>query len=270
LRRVSTVALENSGPYRYPSSGGSDVWSYIIDTGVYTAHNEFATGRATWGWTYPGGTNADCNGHGTHVAGTVAGVLYGIAKNANVVAVKVLDCNGSGAMADIIAGIKWVQTQCAGYKCNANMSLGGSKYAALNDAVDALSRSGVPVIVAAGNSNLNACNYSPSSAPDAICVGAMTSTDARSSFSNFGTCVNVFAPGTGIKSAWIGGVNAVNTISGTSMASPHVAGRVSILQREHPNENSSQIKNRIINEATNGILTSVGTGSPNKLLHQRC
>jgi len=278
LKRVSTIKYNAGATYNYPSTSGADVHAYVIDTGIYIQHNEFRPNRARWGYTFD--YDEDCNGHGTHVAGTIGGTLYGLAKNVKLVAVKVLDCDGSGYMTDILDGIAFVGKDCpkgSNKKCNANMSLGGSLYKALNDAIDELvTEHNIPVIVAAGNSDANACNYSPASAERAITVGAtQLSGDDRSSFSNWGDCVDIFAPGSAIKSAWIGGVNAVNTISGTSMASPHVAGRVSIYQRTNPTESAEQIKSAIVAQASKDLInlkcTKSGCSeSPNLMLHQSC
>lgn len=224
LARVSSRAI-TTGPFKYEFNGAG-VTSYIIDTGINTAHTDFG-GRAKWGATFTGdGNNNDCNGHGTHVAGTVGGREFGIAKGTSLVAVKVLNCAGSGSYSGIVSGMQWVaqQHRSKGGPSVANMSLGGSKSSVIDDAVKSLVQAGVTVVAAAGNSNLDACTQSPSSSPYAITVGSTTRNDVRSSFSNFGTCVDIFAPGSDITAPWIGSSSAVNTISGTSMASPHVAG----------------------------------------------
>nr|AIN44165.1 serine proteinase [Volvariella volvacea] len=204
--------------YTYHDSAGAGVDVYVVDTGVYTAHTQFE-GRARWGATFGGYANADGNGHGTHCAGTIAGSQFGVAKAASIIAVKVLSDGGSGAWADIISGLNWVGTQASasGRPSVVSMSLGGV-------AIHQLTSLGVHVVVAAGNNNANAANYSPARAPSAITVGASTIADARASFSNYGTIVDVFAPGQSVISAWIGGTTATNSISGTSMATPHVAG----------------------------------------------
>jgi len=249
-----------------PSGNGSGVAAYIIDTGVRTTHEEFA-GRSRWGINTSGDSvDEDCNGHGTHVAGTVGGSVYGVAKGVEIIAVKVLQCSGSGSTAGVIAGVDWVAQDAAaqGKPATANMSLGGGFSQASNDAVKALNDSGVPTVVAAGNDNGNACNKSPASEPTAITVGSTTNTDTRSSFSNYGTCVDIFAPGSGITAAWKGSDSDYNTISGTSMASPHVCGGVALLLQA--GVAPANIAGEIVSRATSDKVTNPQTGSPNKLL----
>jgi subtilisin family serine protease len=257
--------------YRYDNAAGNTVTAYIIDTGIYTSHNDFE-GRARFGWKADSSwSNNDGNGHGTHVAGTVGGLRYGVAKKTTLVAVKVLGDNGSGTTAGVVAGVDWVAGQkraSPNSKMVANMSLGGGASTALDNAVNNCVSAGVAVAVAAGNDGLNACNYSPARAKDAFTVGSSTSADARSSFSNIGTCVEIFAPGTSITAPWINGVNAVNTISGTSMASPHVCGALAaLLDRE--NLTPAQLKTRLLSTGTSNVLSGVGTGSPNLLLYSQ-
>src|SRR6185369_14257464 len=201
---------------------GSGVRAYVIDTGIRTTHTQFG-GRASNVFDAFGGSGADCNGHGTHVSGTIGGSTYGVAKSALLRGVRVLDCNGSGSNSGVIAGVDWVTNNHIN-PAVANMSLGGGASSALDTAVNNLANSGVPIAVAAGNSNANACNTSPARAANAITVGSTTTSDARSSFSNFGTCLDLFAPGSGILSSWFSSDTATATLSGTSMASPHVAG----------------------------------------------
>jgi subtilisin family serine protease len=200
------------------------VHAYVIDTGVRTTHTDFG-GRASSGYDFVDNDSdaSDCNGHGTHVAGTIGGTSYGVAKGVSLVAVRVLDCGGSGTYAGVIAGVDWV-TANAVRPAVANMSLGGGKSTALNDAVRSSINAGVVYALAAGNSNADACNSSPSSTVEALTVGATDNTDTRASWSNWGSCVDLFAPGVNITSAWGTGDNATNTISATSMATPHVAG----------------------------------------------
>jgi subtilisin family serine protease len=256
-----------SGSYTYPSTAGQGVTAYIIDTGINRSHQEF-TGRTLPGYdaVTVGGSASDCNGHGTHVAGTVAGTTYGVAKKATVVPVRVLDCAGSGAWSGVIAGVDWVANN-ARMPAVANMSLGGGVVSSLNTAVANAVASGIPFAVAAGNETTDACTKSPASTPTAITVGSTTSTDARSSFSNFGTCVDIFAPGSSITSAWYTSSSAINTISGTSMASPHVAGAAALYLGINPAASPKAVADALIAQAVKGVVTSAGTGSPNLLLN---
>jgi len=251
------------------SAKGAGVNAYIVDTGISSTHIDF-TGRMSTGFssiTDGNGTN-DCNGHGTHVAGTTAGTTYGIAKSATLIPVRVLDCIGSGTTSGVIAGLDWiVGHHTAGTPAVANMSLGGGVSAALDAAVQNVINDGVVMAVAAGNDGLNACNYSPARAVNAITVGSTTTTDARSTFSNTGTCVDIFAPGSSITSAWIGNASATSTISGTSMASPHVAGVAAVLIGRFPTSTPAQIATMLRTSATPNVVASAGTGSPNYLLY---
>uniref|UniRef100_A0A0K3CL16 Peptidase S8/S53 domain-containing protein n=1 Tax=Rhodotorula toruloides TaxID=5286 RepID=A0A0K3CL16_RHOTO len=239
LARIShrnTLSLGNFNRYEYDSQAGEGVDAYVIDTGVNIDHVELE-GRAKWGKTIPNDPDQDLNGHGSHVAGTIASAKYGVAKKANIVAVKVLGAGGSGTMSDVVAGVAWAADSAAeqaNLKAQgknkkhkgsvANMSLGGGKSQALDDAVNAAVEDGLHFAVAAGNDNRDACSYSPAAAEGAITVGASTISDERAYFSNHGKCVDIFAPGLNILSIWNSGNRSVNTISGTSMASPHIAG----------------------------------------------
>lgn len=263
LDRIDQRNLPLSGTFTYTATG-STVRAYIIDTGIRTSHTEFG-GRATNVYDAFGGNGSDCNGHGTHVAGTVGGKTWGVAKSVGLRGVRVLDCNGSGSWSGVIAGIDWV-TRNHTKPAVANMSLGGGANSSVDTAVNNLINAGVTVAVAAGNSNANACNYSPARVAAAITVGSTTSTDARSSFSNFGSCLDIFAPGSSIKSAWHTGDTATNTISGTSMASPHVAGVAALYLHKNGNQTPATVRNAIVSNATTGVLTSIGTNSPNRLL----
>lgn len=244
---------------------GAGVFAYVIDTGIRTAHTQFG-GRAANVFDAFGGNGQDCNGHGTHVAGTIGGSTYGVAKSVNLRGVRVLDCNGSGSTSGVIAGVDFVRTNHSN-PAVANMSLGGGISSALDTAVNNLSNSGVAIAVAAGNSNANACNSSPARAANAITVGATTTTDARASFSNFGTCLDIFAPGQGILSAYATSNTATATLSGTSMASPHVAGVAALYKQVNPSASSTTVRNAIVNGATTNVVTNPGTGSPNRLLY---
>ena len=264
LDRIDQRNRPLSGTYTYNWTG-SGVRVYVIDTGIRTSHTQFG-GRASNVFDAFGGNGVDCNGHGTHVSGTVGGSTYGVAKSALLRGVRVLDCNGSGSTSGVIAGVDWVTSNHIS-PAVANMSLGGGASTALDNAVNNLSNSGVAIAVAAGNSNANACNSSPARAANAITVGSTTSTDARSSFSNFGTCLDVFAPGSSILSSWFSSDTATATLSGTSMASPHVAGVAALYKQANPSASSTTIRNAIVNNATANVITNVGTGSPNRLLY---
>jgi subtilisin family serine protease len=267
IDRVDQRDLPVSGTYEY-NADGSGVTAYIIDTGIRFDHEEFG-GRATSGFdAVDGGSADDCAGHGTHVAGTVGGSTYGVAKNVSLVAVRVLNCSGSGTTAGVIAGIDWVTgNHAAGTPAVANMSLGGGASTTLDNAVINSINDGVTYGIAAGNSNANACNYSPARAGPALTVASTTSTDARSSFSNYGTCVDIFAPGSSITSAWYTSATATNTISGTSMATPHVVGAAALYLQANPAATPAQVEAALESNATTGKVTSAGTGSPNLLLY---
>jgi subtilisin family serine protease len=265
LDRIDQRNLPLNGTYTYTPTGAG-VHAYIIDTGIRATHQQFA-GRVGNGFdAVDGGSPDDCNGHGTHVAGTVGGTIHGVAKGVTLHAVRVLNCSGSGSNAGVIAGVDWV-TQNHASPAVANMSLGGGASTALDNAVTNSIASGVVYAIAAGNSNANACNSSPARTPNALTVGATTTTDARSSFSNFGTCVDIFAPGSGITSSWNTSDTATNTISGTSMATPHVAGVAALYRQLNPTQNQTQVAQGIVNNATTGVVGNPGTGSPNRLLY---
>jgi serine protease len=268
LDRSDQRALPLNGTYVYDYTG-SGVRAYIIDTGILRTHSQFG-GRVQTGYSAinDGRGSTDCNGHGTHVAGTVGGSTYGIAKSVTLVPVRVLGCNGSGTNSGVIAGIDWVRTNHV-KPAVANMSLGGGASSAVDTAVNNLNNAGVTVVVAAGNDSANACNYSPARASGAYTVGSTASNDARSSFSNYGSCLDIFAPGSSITSAWHTSTTSTRTISGTSMAAPHVAGAAALYLQRSPSASPSTVKSWLTNNATTGRVTSPGTGSPNRLLYTR-
>ncbi len=266
IDRIDQRALPLSGTYVY-NADGTGVTVYIIDTGINFTHSEYA-GRASTGVDEitVGGTAADCNGHGSHVSGTVGGTTYGVAKKVKLVAVRVLDCSGSGSTSGVVAGIDWV-TGNKVLPAAANMSLGGGFSATLNAAVDRSTAAGITYAIAAGNSTADACNSSPASAASSITVGATDITDAFAYFSNFGTCVHINGPGVDITSAWIGSTTATNTISGTSMATPHVAGTAALYLQVNPAATPSQVRSALTSNATANAIAGVPSGTPNLLLY---
>ncbi len=266
IDRIDQRDLPLDTNYNYNVTG-SGVTAYIIDTGIRTTHTQFG-GRAAVSYDAIGdGQNGqDCNGHGTHVAGTVGGSTYGVAKGVQLRAVRVLNCQGSGTNSGVIAGVDWVTANHPSPSV-ANMSLGGGASSALDTAVSNSVASGVTYGVAAGNDNLNACNYSPARVASAITVGSTTSTDARSSFSNYGTCLDIFAPGSSITSSWSTSDTATNTISGTSMATPHVVGVAALYLQSNPTASPSAVASAITGGATPNKVTNAGSGSPNLLLY---
>lgn len=286
MARIShrdSLSFATFNKYLYAADAGEGVDAYVIDTGTNTEHVDFE-GRAHWGKTIPAGdADEDGNGHGTHCSGTVAGKKYGVAKKANVYAVKVLRSNGSGTMADVVKGVEWaanshtekVKKGKKGFKGSvANMSLGGGKSPALDRAVNGAVAAGIHFAVAAGNDNADSCNYSPAAAENAITVGASALDDSRAYFSNYGTCNDIFAPGLSILSTWIGSKYAVNTISGTSMASPHVAGLLAYYLSLQPSSDSAyavaeltpkKLKENILSVATEGALSDVPSNTKNIL-----
>ncbi|WP_211371843.1 S8 family peptidase [Marilutibacter maris] len=266
IDRIDQRNLPLSGSYTYNTTAGN-VHAYIIDTGIRASHNDFG-GRVGSGYTAindGNGTN-DCHGHGTHVAGTVGSATWGVAKGVSLYPVRVLGCDGSGSNSGVIAGMDWV-AQNHVKPAVANMSLGGGASTSTDQAVDRMVNAGVTVVVAAGNDSSNACNYSPARAASAITVGSTTSSDARSSFSNYGTCLDLFAPGSSITSTWNSSNSATNTISGTSMASPHVAGVAALYLAGNPNASPGQVTSAIENSATPNKVGNPGSGSPNLLLY---
>jgi subtilisin family serine protease len=263
LDRIDQRDLPLNSDYLYATTA-SNVHAYIIDTGMDLDHPDYG-GRASSGFdAIDGGAADDCHGHGSHVGGTVGGTAHGVAKGVSLVAVRVLNCAGSGTTAQVVAGIDWV-TANAVKPATANMSLGGSADAVLDAAVQASIAAGITYGVASGNSNTNACTASPARVPEAITVNATTRTDARASFSNFGPCTDIFAPGEGITSDWLAG--GTNTISGTSMATPHVVGVSALYLSAHPEATPQQVRDALVAVGTPGKVTSPGAGSPNVLLY---
>ena len=265
LDRIDQQSLPLNSAYNY-NNDGTGVNAYVIDTGIRISHSEF-NGRATLGYDVIKGNSkgGDCNGHGTHVAGTIGGSNYGVAKNVKLIAVRVLNCQGSGTTSGVITGIDWV-TKNVSRPAVANMSLGGGASVSLDTAVSNSINAGISYAVAAGNSSQDACVSSPSRVPSAITVGATDQTDTRPSWSNFGKCLDLFAPGVSIKSAWIGSDTATNTISGTSMATPHVTGVVALKLQGTPSATPGEIADDLINKSTQGAVINAGINSPNRLL----
>ncbi|WEH27783.1 S8 family peptidase [Streptomyces sp. AM 3-1-1] len=267
LDRIDQENLPLSRSYTYPDSAGQGVTAYVIDTGVRITHQDFG-GRASYGYDAVDNDNTaqDGNGHGTHVAATIAGTSYGVAKKAKVVGVRVLNNAGSGTTAQVVAGIDWV-TAHAVKPAVANMSLGGGADSTIDAAVRRSIASGVTYAVAAGNESTNASTKSPARVGEAITVGATTSTDAKASYSNYGSVVDLFAPGSSITSAWGTGDTATNTINGTSMATPHVTGAAAVYLAGHTSATPAQVSSALVAGASTGVVTSPGSGSPNRLLN---
>jgi len=267
LDRSDQRALPLSRSFTW-AGDGAGVTAYIVDTGIRADHVDFG-GRVAAGYTAinDGVGTGDCNGHGTHVAATTAGSTYGMAKAATVVPVRVLDCAGSGSWSGVIAGLDWIARDHVNGPAVANLSLGGGASITVDNAVRAVIADGVTVAVAAGNANANACNYSPARTPEALTVGATTSTDARASYSNIGSCLDLFAPGSSVTSAWYTSRTATASLNGTSMASPHVAGAAAMALSLNPALTPAQVATAIVGDATTGVVTSAGTGSPNRLLY---
>ena len=271
LDRIDQRARTPLDGYGYTTTGAG-VTAYVIDTGIEAGHSEFTGRLGPAGYPAVAGGTDDCNGHGTHVAGTIGGTTYGVAKGVTLVPVRVLDCNGSGTNSGVIAGIDWVtQHHQKGQPAVANMSLGGAASTAVDQAVQGSIADGVTYAVAAGNGNSggkpqNACNYSPARVPAALTVGATDNRDAAASFSNYGSCVDLFAPGVSITSAWHTGPTATNTISGTSMATPHVAGVAALYLQLDATASPAVVSQNVLADVTRGIVTS-GRNAPNPNNH---
>lgn len=268
IDRIDQRSLPLDSTYSYATNPGLGVRAYVIDTGLLTTHSEFA-GRVAQGWSTLDNTTkvTDCNGHGTHVAGTVAGSTFGVAKAATLVPVRVLDCAGSGTTSGVIAGIDWViGNHAAGTPAVANLSLGGGISSAMDTAIQSLTNDGVTVVVAAGNAAVDACTSSPARAPSALTVAASDSTDAQASFSNFGSCVDLYGPGVGISSAWYTGTSSAASLSGTSMAAPHVAGAAAIVLGTSHALTPTQVSSAVVSNATTNVIKNSSTGTPNRLV----
>jgi len=267
LDRVDQRNLPLSKSYDDLNNSGSNIPVYVVDTGINAAHSDFES-RVTAGFSVisDGLGSNDCNGHGTHVAGTIGGRTYGVAKTVTLIPVRVLNCSGSGTYSGVIAGLDWIAANHpAGVPAVVNMSLGGPASSSVDIAVSNLVNKKITVVVAAGNSNADACNFTPARVAGAITVGATESNDSRASYSNFGSCLDVFAPGSAISSTWIGSSNAANTISGTSMASPHVAGISARLLASNTGLSPNQVENLIKTQATSSVVSNPGPGSLNLL-----
>ncbi|MBI2380526.1 MAG: S8 family serine peptidase [Gammaproteobacteria bacterium] len=265
IDRSDQRSLPLDSSYTYATTA-SNVHAYIVDTGIRATHNEFS-GRMGNGYDAikdGNGTN-DCQGHGSHVAGTVGGTTYGLAKGVTLHAVRVLDCQGSGTNTGVVEGMDWVASNHV-KPAVANMSLGGGASQSIDDAVARMTNAGVTVVVAAGNDSSNACNYSPARAPSAITVGSTTSSDGMSSFSNYGSCVDIFAPGSSITSVGISSNTATASMSGTSMASPHVAGGAALYLATNSTATPSAVTTALVNAASSDKISGIPSG-PNKLLY---
>lgn len=278
LDRVDQRALPLSASYTYRRTGAG-VTAYVIDTGIHLTHSDFG-GRAVSGFdAVDGGVADDCNGHGTHVSGTIGGARAGVAKQVRLVAVRVLDCDGSGLMSGVIAGVDWVtRDHIAGRPAVANMSLAGPASAALDRAVAGSISDGVTYAVAAGNDGgaagdssgaSNACNSSPSRVSAALTVGATDARDYRAPYSNSGSCLDLFAPGSDIVSDWYTSNSATQTISGTSMATPHVTGAAALYLQAVPSATPAQVVRKLLGASTPGKVKDPHNGSPNRLLYTR-
>jgi subtilisin family serine protease len=266
LDRIDQKALPLNSAYSYLQTG-SGTTAYIVDTGILSSHQQFS-GRVLSGYTAisDGNGTTDCNGHGTHVAGTVGGSTYGVAKNVNLVPIRILGCDGSGASSNVIAGLDWILKN--GKKpAVVNMSLGGDASTSLDSAVENLFDNGYVMVVAAGNSNTDACSASPARVSKALTVAATDSTDTRASYSNYGSCVDIFAPGSQINSSWIGSNTATKVLNGTSMATPHVAGVVAEMLQSTPTATPQTISTNLLNQASSNVVKNP-SGSPNRLLYK--
>lgn len=268
LDRIDQSALPLNSSFDDADQAGLNSYSFVVDTGIDATNSDFG-GRVVSGFTAvaDGRGSTDCNGHGTHVAGIIGGNQYGVAKKTTLIPVRVLDCTGSGTYSSVIAGLDWIAANYRpGDAAVVNMSLGGPASSTLDGAIRNLITKGITVVVAAGNSNADACNYSPSRVLDAITVGATEFSDSRASYSNYGSCLDIFAPGSAITSTWIG-VNSTNTISGTSMASPSVAGVIARFLSNNPTLTPAQVATSLKNSATKNVVVNPGANSLNQLVY---
>jgi subtilisin family serine protease len=266
LDRIDQRNLPLDSAYSYLQTG-SGTTAYIVDTGILSTHQQFS-GRVLSGYTAisDGNGTSDCHGHGTHVAGTVGGSTYGVAKNVSLVPIRILGCDGSGASSNVIAGLDWILKN--GKKpAVVNISLGGEANASLDSAVENLFNNGYVMVVAAGNSNTDACSSSPARVSKAITVAATDNTDTRASYSNYGSCVDIFAPGSQINSSWIGSNTATKVLNGTSMATPHVVGVVAEMLQSTPTATPQTISTNLLNQASSNVVKNP-SGSPNRLLYK--
>jgi len=263
LDRIDQRPLPLNTSYTYDATGNG-VTAYIVDTGIRYTHSEFG-GRASFGYDVFYGDGSDCNGHGTHVAGTVGGAQYGVAKGVKLVSVRVLDCNASGAVSGVVAGLDWIAKNRVRPGV-ANMSIGGGVSSTLDNAVENLFRAGIVTAVAAGNASADACTSSPARAPNAMTVGATDAADGRAGFSNYGSCVDWFAPGVSITSSYSYDDDAIATLSGTSMASPHTAGAAALYLERNPGATPQQVRDGLFNQTTKGVVISAASTN-NHLLY---
>ncbi|GAA2425168.1 hypothetical protein GCM10010405_04660 [Streptomyces macrosporus] len=268
LDRIDQLDLPLDAGYTYDATA-PNVTAYIVDSGINIAHRDFE-GRASYGWNFVDGTRtaSDCHGHGTHVAGTVGGETHGVAKDVKLVAVKVLNCENSGSTEGVLAGYDWV-VKNAVKPAVANVSIGGAASAAKDAAVKKMIEAGITVAVSAGNKGVDACTQSPAREPSVITVAATARDDSKPSWSNHGTCVDLFAPGSSVLSTGIDSTTATKTMSGTSMAAPHVTGAAALYVSEHPTATPAQVTRALLDAAGTGRVTGPGEGSPNRLLHSR-
>jgi subtilisin family serine protease len=265
LDRIDQRNLPLNGTYNYNATA-SNVTAYIIDTGIYPSHTNFG-GRAAVAYDAIGGNGIDCNGHGTFLAGVIGSTTYGVAKNVRLRGVRVLNCQGSGAIADVIEGLDWVRRNAV-KPAVVNLAVGGGLNTSYNNAINNLYNSGLFVAGVAGSSNANACNYSPASAAGTYGVAAATITDAKASFTNYGSCVDIYAPGQNITSTWIGSTSATNTISGTASATAHVTGVAALVLSVNPGYTPSQVTNWLNTNATPNVISGNPAGTPNRLLYK--